>query len=669
MPLHFCRSFASVALSAAACLSSPIVARAAPATGLIPIEHFVAEDTYRNPILSPDGRHIAVTTTLPSMWGSGTPILAIIRVADRKVVSGIKMDRFEVPGQYMWVGATRLVVSKARDFGDKEKPTPTGEIVTTEFDGSGQRYLYGYFHPQGRDYGAGWMVGLPRKLNNRFYMGEYNFNSKSSALYDVDSLSGARTPLLSLPFPGLSIVLDNKEQPRFAHGMTRDGRLLFLKYDFNTLGWELDRSNTEKTRAMPSAFTPDDRAFYALVSVDGKPEYLTRTDVDTGVAVTVGADPEFDVAMVRAGRNSGVPLGWTRSGGKPVTHYFEASAPLAQLHRSLSEQFSTSFVTLLTSSEDGQKVLFSVRSDRDPGAFYLYDRAINRADFLFGDLENIEPDNMGSRIPISFKARDGLTLHGYLTLPKAAASAPLPMVLLPHGGPHGIQDDWFFDTDAQFLASRGYAVLQVNYRGSGGRGDAFIKSGFLEWGGRIQEDLIDGVQWAIAQGHADPARICVFGASFGAYSAMMMPVRAPQLFKCAIGYAGVYDLEMLYKGKVKNKDATLDEAALLKRYIGDNSERQRQQSPVALADNIKVPVLLIHGSADDITPVAQGKAMRDALIGAGNRPEYMQVSAEGHGFYLSANRLKVYRMLEQFLGEHLASPRLAPLAASAPAVR
>lgn len=656
-----------LAFSVAILAGLPIASGAAPAPGLIPIAHFVAEDTYRNPILSPDGKHIAVSTTQPSMWGSGTPMLAIIRVEDRKIVTGIKMDKFEVPGRYQWVSNTRLVVSKARDFGDREEPTPTGEILAGNVDGSDQQYLYGYLRRQRRDEGVGMIIGVPAKLDNRFYMGEYDFGSKSSALYEVDSVSGARKQLLSLPMPGLSIVLDHREQPRFAHGATRNGNALFLKFDANTRTWQPDRANTSAVRAFPLAFAADDLAFYSRASLDGKPEYLTRTDVDSGVVSTVGADPQFDVALVRTGRGSGEPLGWIGSGGRPEMHYLDPGSALAQLHRRLAEQFPAGFVTLLNSSDDQQTTLFSVRSDRDPGSFYLYDAQSNRADFLFGGLENIEPDNMATRIAVEFKARDGLSLHGFLTRPKAAGGGPLPMVLLPHGGPHGVADTWFFDTDAQFLASRGYVVLQVNFRGSGGRGDAFIQSGYLEWAGKIQSDLVDGVQWAIAQGVADPARVCVFGASFGAYSAMMLPVRAPQLFKCAIGYAGVYDLEMLYKTTSAEKKAPADVAALLQRYIGEDGAQQRRQSPVALAEQIKVPVLLIHGSADDITPVAQGKAMRAALVEVGNPPEYLQVSAEGHGFYLPANKLKVFRKLEEFLAKYLAAPRPGQVAAGAAA--
>lgn len=647
----------SLALWAGLPMAAGAAPAPAPAAGLIPVAHFVAEDSYRHPILSPDGKHIAVSMTQPAMWGSGTPILAIIRVEDRKIVTGIKMDRFEVPGEYQWVSSERLVVSKARDFGDREQPTPTGEIVASNVDGSQQEYLYGYFRRQGRDMGAAMIVGVPAKLNNRFYMGEYDFEAKTSALYEVDSVSGARKQQLRLAAPGLSVLLDHQEQPRFAYGVTRNGQALYLKFDRDTLTWEPDRANTSTARSMPLAFGADDLAFYAQASLDGKPEYLTRTDVGTGVANSVGADPHFNAVLVGGGRGGGEPLGWISAGGRPELHYFDAGSALAQLHRRLSAQFPGAFVTLLNSSEDRQKTLFAVRSDRDPGSFYLYDALANRADFLFGELENIDSAEMAPRIAVEFKARDGLSLHGFLTRPKAAGGRALPLVLLPHGGPHGIADEWFFDTDAQFLASRGYAVLQVNFRGSGGRGDAFIRSGYREWGGKIQSDLVDGVQWAIAEGFADPGRICVFGASFGAYSAMMLPVRAPQLFKCAIGYAGVYDLEMMYNKKLAEKDAALDGAALLKRYIGDDGAQQRRESPVALAGQIKVPVLLIHGSADDITPVAQGKAMRDALSAVGNPAEYVQVSAEGHGFYLAANKLKVYQKLEEFLARFLAPPR------------
>lgn len=632
----------------------PFGATAQTARVLVPAEHFVSDDTYRDPVLSPDGKYVAVTTTL-SQWSGSVPTLAIVRLQDHKIITAIKMMRFEVPGRHWWVSNTRLVVTKARDFGHDEKPTPTGEVLTVELDGSGQDYLYGRLRGKGADRGFGMVSALPPKLNGRFYLTEYDYRDKRSTLYEIDSVSGTRETLLSLPFPGLSILLDHTSQARFAAGYTEDSKVIFLKYDANTLNWELDRSSSDGKLVKPQAFTPDNSEVYSLIYEGDKPGYLVKENLATGARTVIAADPVFDVVLVSAGRNSSEAFGWMLAGGKPQLHYLDPGSALAQIHWRLSAQFPDSFVSLLNSSDDKSKLLFRVSSDSDPGAFYTYDAATNRADLLFSALEQIAPEVMGERKPISFAARDGIQLHGFLTLPHVRPAGPLPLVIVPHGGPHGISDTWFFDPDAQFLASRGYAVLQVNFRGSGGRGETFIKAGFEQWGRSIQDDLIDGVQWAVGQGVADKNRVCVFGISFGAYSAMMLPVRAPHLFQCAVGYAGVYDLEMLLRDADK---ANLKVAnAVLRKYLGSDTARHRLDSPVLQADKIKVPVLLIHGSVDDVTPVAQGKAMRAALREAGNAPEYMQVGSEGHGFFLPANKLKVLKALEKFLAQHIGDKR------------
>ena len=641
--VHLLAAFACLLALTAPCSS-------APAPSLVPAEHFVSQDTYRDPVLSPDGKHLAVTTTMPQFLGT-VPTLAIIRLQDKKIITAIRMGRFEVPSKHWWVSNTRLVVTKARDFGDQERPTPTGEVLTVNLDGGGQDYLYGRLRGKAADKGYAMVSGIHASLNGHFYLTEFDFERKQSALYDVDSIANERTALLRLPFAGLEMLLDHQARPRFATGYTDDARVIDLKFDVNTLMWEPNRSSTREKRVVPQAFSNDDSAVYALVSEADKPTYLVRQDVDSDAITLIASDPVFNVELVNAAPNSAEPFGWMLQGGVPRLHYLHPNSALAQLHQRLSLQFPGSLVTLLNASSDNKKLLFRVTSDREPGAYYLYDAATDGASLLLAEFETLDRDLLGERKPISFTARDGMALHGFVTLPQARPPGPLPLVLLPHGGPHGISDAWSFDDDAQFLASRGYAVLQVNYRGSGGRGEHFIKAGYEQWGGKIQDDLADGVRWAIAEGIADKDRMCVFGISFGAYSAMMLPVREPQMFRCAVGYAGVYDLDLLMRDE-HHKDPKITDR-VLRLYLGKNPANYRPNSPVFLADKIKLPVLLIHGSADDITPVAHGKAMRKALSDADNKPEYMQVSSEGHGFYLPANRLKVLKSLESFLARHI----------------
>jgi dipeptidyl aminopeptidase/acylaminoacyl peptidase len=252
---------------------------------------------------------------------------------------------------------------------------------------------------------------------------------------------------------------------------------------------------------------------------------------------------------------------------------------------------------------------------------------------------------------VRFKASDGTELEAILTFPKGKSEASLPMVLLPHGGPIGIKDDWFYDEDAQFLANRGYLVLQVNYRGSGGRGNGFEQSSYLKWGTRVQQDLTDGVKWAIAQNYADPRRICVYGASFGGYSAMMTAIREPGMFKCAVGYAGIYDLDMMFnKGDIKT---TKLGRSYLTTVIGRDEAELAANSPDHLADKITVPVLLVHGEDDERAPFAQFKAMRAAMDAAHKPYEVLTKSGEKHGFVKPENVEEFYNKLQAFLDKNI----------------
>jgi len=258
---------------------------------------------------------------------------------------------------------------------------------------------------------------------------------------------------------------------------------------------------------------------------------------------------------------------------------------------------------------------------------------------------------MAERRPLHFKAGNGTELEAILTFPKGVPETNLPMVLLPHGGPIGVQDDWYYDDQAQFLANRGYLVLQVNFRGSSGRGTDFIKAGYRQWGTGIQQDLIDGVKWAIAEKYADPKRICVFGASFGGYSAMMAVIRAPGMFQCAVGYAGIYDMAMRYT-KGDTQESELGRNAL-RVEMGDDPAELAANSPDKLADQINVPVFLIHGEDDQRAPFAQAKAMRAALDAAHKPYEWMSKPGEGHGFYDEKNNIELYTRLQAFLEKYI----------------
>lgn len=333
------------------------------------------------------------------------------------------------------------------------------------------------------------------------------------------------------------------------------------------------------------------------------------------------------------------------------TRFFNPDSTDAKLYRALQKAFPFEVVDFINFSQNGDKLLFLVSSDRDPGAYYLLDTKTHKVKKLFALAPWIKPRQMAPRVPFRFRADDGMMLEGILTFPLHRKRKNLPMVLVPHGGPFGIRDSWYFDWDAQFLANRGYLVLQVNYRGSGGRGVKFENAGFRQWGTRIQQDLIDGVKWTIAHHFADPRRICVFGGSFGGYSALMSVIRAPDLFQCAIGYSGVYDLADLYEnGDIQSTESGQN---YLSTVIGHDKKRLAANSPDKLTARIDVPVFLAHGKDDKRAPFAQAEAMRDALKAAHKTVQWMAINGEGHGFYTEKDRAAFLSKMQAFLEKYI----------------
>ncbi|RZA22088.1 MAG: S9 family peptidase [Lysobacteraceae bacterium] len=287
-------------------------------------------------------------------------------------------------------------------------------------------------------------------------------------------------------------------------------------------------------------------------------------------------------------------------------------------------------------------------SDRHPGAWHVFDRAARKLALVTEAMPWLKPENLASSPLFTFRSRDGLTLHGFITARPGVGRRPL--IVMPHGGPHGPYDSWTYNRDAQFLASRGYAVLQVNFRGSGGRGEDVIESGYRERGGKMQDDIADGAKWAIDTGHADAARICAFGASYGGYAALMQTIRYPELYKCAIGYVGVYDPKVKKEGDITDRDSG---RRYLERALGSDEAQLRAWSPAQNAGKIKVPVFLAQGAIDKRVPMDQFNALKNAFKAAGVPVETMVAPGEGHGFYKPENRAELYRRMEAFLSVHL----------------
>ena len=644
----------------ATCLLLPVAAFAAD---LVPVNDFARHPLLSRPTLSPDGRYIAVNMNDAA---ADSHALVVFRVGDMThPVSMLRLPKYEVATDITWVSSSRLVIEKGQQFGSIDEPLSTGEIIATDLDGKHQDYLYGYqsgtygkrASTRNNDAGFGSLSGLPTPTNGHFYMATQSFevNQTTSTLYDVDATSGSRHVIGQIGVGEMNFMVGSDGKAHYAYGRNDDWN--YVVYHEQAGAWTLMPANQIGGSFEPIFFTPDQQGVYASYAAAGGPTALVQQDESGADRVLLASDGFSSVGSIEWSPLPHRPFATAPATGVPKITYLDANLPMAKLHRALSLKLP-GYVHFIDFSEDGSELLFSVSSDRDPGTYYLINTHDYKVTKLFAVAPWIDPSRMAERRSLRFKASDGMELEAILTMPNGVDPTQLPMVLLPHGGPIGVQDDWFFDTDAQFLASRGYLVLQVNYRGSSGRGADFREAGYLQWGTRIQQDLIDGVKWAIAEKYADPNRICVYGASFGGYSAMMTVIRAPGLFKCAVGYAGIYDLAMMYKkGDIRERKAG---RSYLHTVIGRNDAELDANSPDKLADKIDVPVLLVHGEDDKRAPMAQAKAMRDALEAAHKPHEWLVKPGEGHGFYTEADNVEFYDRLQLFLAKYIGPGKTSP---------
>ena len=320
----------------------------------------------------------------------------------------------------------------------------------------------------------------------------------------------------------------------------------------------------------------------------------------------------------------------------------------AAVWRGVQNAFPGDRVRLVSWSDDRRRILVIADSPKDGPASGMVDLNTKAAEWLGGAYANLRAGDVSEVRPVSFKAADGLTITGYLTLPKGRDAKALPLVVLPHGGPAS-RDRPGFDWWSQALASRGYAVLRVNFRGSDGFGQAFLRAGYGQWGRKMQTDLSDGVRDLVAQGVVDPARVCIVGASYGGYAALAGAAYEPGVYRCAASVAGVSDLKRMLQGS-----SSLS-TRYWTRFMGvekDDDAGLTALSPAAAADRIAIPVLLVHGADDTVVPIEQSKVMADALKKAGKPVEFVTLEGEDHWLSRGATRLRMLTALVDFLETH-----------------
>lgn len=628
-------------------------ARAAPG---IDLDAYVRKDTFVDIKLSPTGEYYAATVPLEDQMG-----LVIIRTSDNQISTALRMGKNTHFADFDWITDERVILSLAEKFGMLDAPQLTGELYALDADGSDKQLLIGWrvtgsgtgtrIQTQRPDRVAAFLIDPlledPRHSlvsTERFALDPYTRAER------LDIYTGRRTLVAIGPIRNARFTTDNAGTVRFAHGAGHDivNKLYYRAGE--GADWVLVNDESVSGHSeWPVGFSADNRIAYLTVEQPEGPNHIVAYDVATGERTKVLADGTGDPTVLHA-PGTRVPVGALFLDGKPRTAFFDPQSEHARLYRSLEAAFEGHAVYITSSTADGRKVLLQTWSDRNPGDFYIYDTVEKKAAHVVARRQWFDPADMAERRPVSFAARDGLELHGFVTIPAGSDGRNLPMVVLPHGGPYGVFDTWGFETEAQMLAAAGYAVMQVNFRGSGSRGRAFEQAGAREWGGRMQDDVTDATRWAIAEGIADASRICIYGSSYGGYAAMMGAAREPSLYRCAAGNVGVYDLPTMHThGDIQQRGSG---QTYLREWIGER-DGLAAVSPNRMADRIKVPVFLAAGGKDERAPIEHSRMMERALVAAGVPVETAWFPTEGHGYYDDANRREYYTRLLAFLGKHL----------------
>jgi len=625
--------------------------------GAVELDRYLKRDDFADIKISPEGDFFAATVPMEDRTA-----LAILRRSDNKVVGSFVPPTKNHAVDFNWVNRDRVLISLAEKWGALDEPRLTGELFAINADGGRGELLVGY---RVESNGPGTRI-QPKKVEDvaAFLIDELPQDDrnvlvsirpfKADAFTRVDRLdvqSGRRQTVALSPVREADFVSDSAGQIRFAHGAGTDNvsKLYYRQGSGDT--WKLVNDEAVTGRVeLALGFSADGALAYLLSQQPQGPNAIVSWDPQSGKRATVLRDPQVDPSRVIVRPGTAIPVGALFLGDTPRTRFFDESSADARLYRSLEAAFGGDAVFITSSTRDGKQLMIQAWSGQNPGDFFIFNNDTKNADHVISRSSWVEPAKAAKVTPIALKARDGLDLHGFLTVPAGTSGTRLPLVVMPHGGPFGIFDTASYDSETQLLAAAGYAVLQVNFRGSGNYGRSFRQAGAGQWGRAMQDDVTDATRWAIEQGHADPSRICIYGASYGAYAALMGAAREAALYKCAAGYVGVYDLPMMFtRGDTQESKSG---QTYLKDWLGD-PQKLAAVSPVNLAAQIKVPVFLAAGGEDERAPILHSRRMEEALKKAGVPVETLYYSSEGHGFYTDPHRREYYTKLLAFLSRHI----------------
>ncbi len=659
-----------------ALLAVPAAHAQTPAQGLppVPIEAFFSNPLLEDAVLSPSGRYLAAISAAPGRRDS----LVVLDLQDNtpRMVAGFKdADILD----FQWVNDERLL------FNVSDKQTgPGGQVLSSGLyavnrDGSAQRQLA---HRRGPEEAAKPGTNINRRILpwNTFMLGQRGaqdsdwayvvspeFNDlgevRTIGLLHLDTRTG-QTKSVKRPGNVDGWLLDNAGEPRLAT-QNEEGKTTIYYREADGETWRTIAQFATYAGSR-DAFTPvgfgADGTLFVLAQAGKDTASLHTYDLASGklsaepVVVTRGYD--FTGGLVtRRGKVLGVSI----ETDARANVWFDKDMQAVQA--AIDKQLPGTVNTISVASQPGaQWVLVRSYSDTRPVTYRAYNTKSDAFVLVGKSRDGIDPARMGRQDPVRYKARDGREIPALLTLPAGGAKKNLPLVMLVHGGPYVRGNHWGWNAQTQFLASRGYAVLEPDFRGSRGYGQAHYRAGWKQWGLAMQDDIADGARWAIAQGYADPQRICIAGGSYGGYAALMGLVNDPDLYKCAINSFGVTDINLLYDGHWSFKSDLHDDYRIhgMPLLIGDqvkDAAQLKATSPIEQAARITQPLLMAYGASDRRVPLYHGNKFRDAVASHNKQVEWVVYPEEGHGWSQLATRVDYWGRVEKFLDKHIGAAR------------
>ncbi|GGY45865.1 prolyl oligopeptidase [Pseudoduganella albidiflava] len=666
-------SHLSLLLLAASLLTGAHAASAA----LPPVADFFGPSSFGGAQLSPNGQYVAAKVPGPS----GRDRLVVVELATSKAQVVAEFSDGDVD-DFQWVNDGRLLFDCTdKDVGAGDVNAAPG-LFAVDRDGKNFRQLAqrrsSFITTPAAAKLLPWHTYmLPQRGaqdSDAVYVRSVSFEPggavRSEQLLRLDTRTGRST---GVPMPGSvqNWVLDARGEPRMAITLA-DGKSTIWLREEDKAGDARGDMASGKWRAITT--------FDAWVSSAGG---FTPLDFDADGRLYVAARHRSDKIAIHtfdlaAGKVDPVPRfavqrydfsgHLIRSGDKLVgvrylgdtyaTEWLDADMKALQEKVDALLPGLVNLISLPRRPE-APFVLVTTYSDMQPRTYFVYNRDTGKLDLLGQSQPKLDATKMGRQHLVTYPARDGLPIPALLTLPHGAKSTDkLPMVVLVHGGPWVRGAVWEWSADTQFLASRGYAVLEPDFRGSTGHGAKHLTAGFRQWGRAMQDDVADGTRWAIEQGVADPARICIAGASYGGYATLMGLIKDPDLYRCGINWVGVTDIKLMYGGSwFHSSDLPAQYIRYgMPRLIGDldkEAEQLMAVSPVEQASRLRQPLLMAYGGADRRVPRAHGTRFRDAVAATNKDVEWIEYPEEGHGWRLPKNRIDFWSRVEKFLDRNI----------------